>query len=316
MRLASVDQLKGLAIMAVVVYHLDDWRLQLDRKAVLIAAGWCVFAFLFAAGVLHRLKAVEMPLGEFTRTRARRLLIPFVLIGVVMCSLRQVLEQISGGDLRLRYPPSLGGKIIGHLTLQEPMVAYPLYFFVLLFVVSVLFKLVQGKENKITRLNLMAAASLAGVVVCWFLTRKDHCTGFGLEMILMGLFQYTAGYMMAKEPAGKEAQAVWWLAAAIGLAGIFLHVPAFILAMVPMLLFTALSGMKSRLAWLSFIGQRSGTIFAYHIPFITGGLIVIFYRLGLPVGLNLTATFLFTLMLCTGLHWGLHRWSGFKWFRV
>jgi peptidoglycan/LPS O-acetylase OafA/YrhL len=319
MRLAPIDQLKGLAIMAVVCYHLDDWRLDIDHKPFLLVIGWCVYAFLFAAGVLHRLKLDAMAPGEFIRQRTVRLLVPFVLIGSLMCTLRQLMEVTMQTELRLRYPPTLLGKIAGHMVLQQPMVAYPLYFFLLLLVISILFKLVKPGLGKGWNLTVCSGAALVATIICWVVTRQAHCTGFGFEMIFMGFFQYAVGYVLASGLTGPEARATWGLITGIGVVGLILGVPEFSLAVVPPLLFVVLSrGSKQgwRLKWLEFLGQRSGTIFAYHIPFVTGLLIVLFYKWGLPVYLNFALTFIATLVICSVLHEVLHRWKVFKWLRV
>jgi len=319
MRLATIDQLKGLAIMAVVCYHLDDWRLHIDHRPLLLIVGWCVFAFLFAAGLLHRLKLDAMPTGEFLRQRARRLLVPFALIGSLMCVIRQLMEATMGAELRLRYPPTLAGKIAGHFMLQDPMVAYPLYFFVLLLVVSVLFKLLKPGNGRGVNLTVCAGLSLGATVLSWAVTGRAHCTGFGLEMVLMGLFQYSAGYVLAESLTGAASRPMWYLTVGIGALGLVLRVPEFSLAAVPSLMFLVLThGHKQswRLPLLEYLGQRSGTIFAYHIPFVTGLLIVLFFKLGLPVYLNFTFTFIATLIVCSALHEVLYRWKVFKWFRV
>ncbi len=319
MRLATIDQLKGLAIIGVVCYHLNDWRLAIDTGWLMMFIGWCVFAFLFAAGVLHGLKFTAKPTGEFIRQRTQRLLIPFLLIGTLMCTLRQVMEATGAIELRLRYPSTLGGKLLGHVLLETPMVAYPLYFFILLLVVSVLFKLLQASGLKEKQLPWLAVATLVLTVLAWRATDLLPVTGFGVQMVLLGLFQYACGHLMSRGSTPQECPVVWVLVGVLLLLSAVTQVPNFVLVAMPPLLFYVL-GRAAQHGWklqpLVFLGERSGTIFAYHVPFITGSLLVIFHKLGVPDALNLLLTLISTLAICSGIHYVLHRWTVFKWFRV
>jgi fucose 4-O-acetylase-like acetyltransferase len=319
MRLATIDQLKGLAIIGVVCYHLNDWRLTIDTGWLMMLFGWCVFAFLFAAGVLHGLKFTTKPAGEFIRQRTQRLLIPFLLIGALMCGLRQVMEATGTIELRLRYPATLGGKLLGHVLLETPMVAYPLYFFILLLVVSVLFKLLEAGGIKETHLPWVAVGTLVLSVLAWRATDVLPVTSFGLQMVLLGLFQYTCGHLMSRDSAPRACPVVWVLVGVLLLLSVVTRVPQFVLVAMPPLLFYAL-GCAGRNGWqlkpLVYLGERSGTIFAYHVPFITGSLLVIFHKLQVPDALNLLLTLVGTLAICSVIHYVLHRWAIFKWFRV
>ncbi len=320
MRIASIDQLKGLAIIGVVCYHLNDWRLGIDIGWMLMLIGWCVFAFLFAAGVLHGLKLEKKPATEFICQRARRLLVPFVLIGVIMCTLRQLLEA-SGSidDLRTLYPPTLTGKIIGHLRLESPMVAYPLYFFVLLMVVSMIFKLLQAVGLSRSRLPWLAGGALGISFLGWQQSHLLPVTGFGWQMIVMGIYQYTCGHLLSHGSAPGKCPIVWIFTGILLLLSAVLQVPPFAEAAMPTLLFAGLERAEQhgwKLQPLTYLGERSATIYAYHAPFIVTGFVVVLHKLGVPAYLNLLLSLTGTLTVSSALHYVLHKWAVFKWFRV
>ena len=87
----------------------------------------------------------------------------------------------------------------------------------------------------------------------------------------------------------------------------------------PLALFLALSRVAAAIPGLGvfrLLGETSGSIYAFHTPFILQPLLIILFKLKVPQALNVTLSVLITLAACVVIHKILHRYAWLKWFRI
>lgn len=323
-RNAAVDDLKGIAILGVVLHHLGNRRLgpqfATDLQTVVLWFSWSVSAFIFLAGWLRAKSIREYPVVELIRRRARRLLVPYLVVGILYAALAQIIQRGGLADRNPSAPPDFAGKLFTVLR-GDPAYGEQLYFFPLLFVIEAIFIVVHAAMRGRSGALLTLAASAGTLSSLLLITHtKLPTTGLSKMMVLAGLFQYALGYLigMANTNAWARRVAASTSVVLILAAGAAwrwdLAVP-----FVPIALFFVLNSFRlNNPAWSPFrlLGAASATIFLFHTPFVLQSLIVLFSRARAPAVVNVTASAILTLLICLGLHWILNRFSFLKALRV
>ena len=329
-RQSAVDVLKGLAIVGVVLHHVKNRRFDADVQehllGVIHVVAWAVYAFMFGSGYLHALSRRAEAAGGFIGRRAQRLLVPYLWLGVLYAVVFQVIQNLGLVDYDpTRIEPNLLGKVKSLLLCdQEHVIGEQLYFFVLLFGISSAFVLLLAISTStwfVAWLVGVLAVVLAGLMMVNPLPLAT--TGLSVEMLVGALLQYALGFLLGRtrDALGRwHRVAVGGVVVAAALAAI--NGPAgYSVAMlwVPLTLFLILNRLVAGSPWFgpwAALGQASGSIFAFHTPFILQPLLIILFKLKVPQYANVAISVLVTLVLCVAIHKVLNRYSWLRWFRI
>ncbi|HEY0946786.1 MAG TPA: acyltransferase [Opitutaceae bacterium] len=303
MRDNAITAIKALAIIGVVLVHSANRRFEDSSReilfAIMVGFRWCVLAFFAASGWLHaRSEAKEAKPGGFVVGRTRRLLVPYFALVMLYSAAWEVVEALAVCDLRVSRPESFRGKIAVALWPMGPEIAGQLYFLPLLFGISTVLH------------AALRAAGVRGVVVLAMLAFATgvaffpHTAGTGMNpgVFVWGVFSYAAGYLLFLYRNPRQRTRGLLVCAALLLIWIG---PAALLKLVPIALVTFAGALRLEV-WtpLHRIGDASGTIFAYHSPFLQGTLLItasLLPGVTLQVVGALTATAV-TILVCCGLH--------------
>ncbi|OAM91475.1 acyltransferase [Termitidicoccus mucosus] len=278
----SVLIAKGIAIIGVVAHHIANRRFPEPERGEIamlgLILGQPITMFFCASGYLHALSRARKPdasFWPFITARARRLLIPFVIIALVYSV---VYTQLVGTGLlsdALGTSQPWWKKWFATLTCSPGGVGEQLYFLPLLFLVTVSAAgFLAVSRNRVEWVFPLACVLIATAfltpgfyellpgrpILPWH--RLAECVGI-----------YLLGYTMAARPGwvawlGGTAAALAAGAWAAGRMDAF-HCVFWIV------LFSAALISKVRFRPLEIIGQASGTIYIYHTPFILQPLLVI-----------------------------------------
>jgi hypothetical protein len=274
MRDRTILALKGLAIIGVVYHHLSNRRTAPEivgwEAIITCAFDWCVLAFICISGYLQALSdsKKQRTFPDFSRTRFLRLLVPFFLLLVFYSCIWQALQAAHIPNIAVKIPPDFLGKLKSGLWPNHSQVAEQLYFFPLLFGISIVLVIVQ----RILRLpGIWAAAVIAGA---WGLASfPEDFTGFHKGVFIWGIFFYAAGYLLFHYRDRKTAIRVALLVATAvliggsGFDGFIRCIPLWLLAE------GATIGID-RVPLLVKLGDASGTIYVYHTPFLVRFLVI------------------------------------------
>ena len=159
-------------------------------------------------------------------------------------------------------PETFTGKLADVLWPIDSTVAQQLYFFPLLFAISIVFVLVQMRFG----LNgIWVTAWLTAVVALAFFSTSF--TGFKWGVFLWGLCFYAVGYLICHYRENRSAIRIALIAFTLVL--IFFSGIYGIIRSVPMWLLTEGPGFRfDRIPLMAWLGDASGTIYIYHTPFI------------------------------------------------
>lgn len=329
-RQSAVDVLKGVAIIGVVLHHVKNRRfdaaVQEQLLGVIQVMAWAVYAFLFASGYLHALSRRQEGAGEFIWRRAVRLLVPYLWLGALYAVAFQVIQNLGLVDYDpTRIEPTLVGKLKSLVLCdQDHVIGEQLYFFVLLFGISSSFVLLLQISGSVWFVAWLVGALSVGMIAMMAIQPLPLATtGLSLEMLLGALLQYALGFLLGKT---REARTRWnWAAVAgLGVGGVVAVFSrgagySWVMLFVPLALYLALDrvGTGARgFAPLSALGQMSGSIFAFHTPFILQPLLIILFKLQVPQLVNVGVSVCVTLALCVVIHKVLHRFAWLKWLRI
>lgn len=310
----SIVAIKALAIIGVVLVHSANRRLDADSReilfAIMIGFRWCVLAFFAASGWLHALSEskAEKPVIGFIASRTRRLLLPFLVFVLLYSAAWEAVEALALFDLRDSRPESFHGKVTTALWPMGSEIAGQLYFLPFLFVVSTMIHVA---------LRAAGGRAIVALAILSFLTAVaffPHTPGTGMHLgvLVWGIFSYAAGYLLFLHRDGRQRICVLLVCAAILL---FWIGPAGLLKLVPLVLVAGAGALHLKV-WrpLTFVGDASATIFAYHSPFLQGPLLIAASMLpgvALQVFGALTATAV-TIAVCCGLYHGLRN-TALRW---
>jgi hypothetical protein len=264
----TILAIKGLAIIGVVFHHIANRRL--DHQAagwlqvLIVLFNWCVLAFFCISGYLQALSDSKRtrPVWEFTQVRFNRLVVPYILLIILYASIWQIIQAFHIPNIAVKIPNDFFGKMRDSLWPVDNQVAQQLYFFPLLFVVSLILVIIQSRIG----LFGMWAASLItfGVGLKFF---PASFTGFSLGVFLWAICFYASGYLLFHYRTQKASIRVILFAFTLllvifsGYLGIIRCLPLWLIA----------EGAFLRLdhtPLLGRLGEASGTIYIYHTPFI------------------------------------------------
>jgi acyltransferase len=274
MRDRTILGLKGLAIIGVVLHHISNRRLDPTTVEYISLTvqffQWCVLGFLLVSGYLQAMSDSRKPktLLEFLKARVNRLLVPFVVLTFFYSVLWQLLQATHIPNIGLRVPHDFLGKLETTLWPVSSQVAQQIYFFPLLFGISVVMVLCQK------------TLGLWGVAIAMFISAgfglafySDVYTGFSWGVFIWGVSFYGAGYLMFHYRSEKLALRL----ALFGITFVFVmcNTDNGIIRVIPLWLLGEGSTFRlDRMPLLDRIGDASGTIYIYHSPFVILPLVI------------------------------------------
>ena len=310
----TILAVKGLAIIGVVLHHIANRRLSVEagdwmRDTIFLFA-WCVLGFFCVSGYLQALSdsRKHRSLVEFTRVRFTRLIVPFLVLALFYSCVWQILQSLHLSNIGAKVPPTFLGKLEDVLWPIDSYVAQQLYFFPLLFGVSVLLVVVHLGLG----LNGMwVVAWISGVIGLAYFPRSF--TGFSCGVFLWSTCYYAGGYLLFHYRANKQAIRVVLIAFTV--VAILFSGACGIIRCVPLWLFTEGPTIGlDRVPLLGRLGDASGTIYIYHTPFLIMPLAIAASYLPGPVsqfaGLLLAASI--AIAICCAIFEGLQKtWARF-----
>jgi acyltransferase len=264
----TILALKGIAIIGVVLHHVGNRRLEADAgyqtQAFVYLFDWCVLAFFCVSGYLQALtdSKKHRSLVEFTRVRFQRLMVPYFLLFLVYACLWQVVQAFHLPGIGGRAAPGFLDKLKDAFWPVDSQVAQQLYFFPLLFAISLLLALLKAAFGL---RGIWGAGWLSAVVGLAYFPR--YLTGFSWDTFLAGICVYAAGYLMFHYR--QQPNAIRIVLLAFTLVAVFFYPQNGIIRCIPLWLLSEGANLKlDRVPLLCGLGEASGTIYVYHTPFI------------------------------------------------
>jgi hypothetical protein len=264
----TIQAVRGLAIIGVVLHHVVDRRLNAEAAGwavvLIYLFDWCVLAFFCVSGYLQALSDSKKhrSVAEFTRVRSLRLIVPYLLLILFYSCIWQVIQAFHIPGVGVHVPRDFLGKLENALWPVDCTVAQQIYFIPLLFAVSVLLALVQaGFGLK----GMWVAAWLSAVVgLAYF---PVHLTGFSWDVFLGGTFFYAAGYLLFHYRTNRAAIRIVLLA--VTAVMIIFNPENGLIRCLPLWLLSEGHFIRlDQVPLLGPLGDASGTIYIYHTPFI------------------------------------------------
>lgn len=298
MKSSAIFTIKALAIIGVVFHHIGNRRFDqntLEYIGILPTLfSWSVFAFIGISGWLHAVSEEKQPrrLWYFINQRIVRLMVPYVALVVLYALVWQGIQAMQLSNVAVRQDASFLGKIYHSIPLIDyDPVAEQLYFLPLLFTISVSVHVFM-KFHSLLGPAVIGFISLGLGII---LTPLSGNTGFSLGMLLFGIFCYACGVLL------YYWRSVRWkylfvaiisiaLVLSLGAGGLPKAFPVIIMALIPFL-------DRVHIPVLEWIGEASGTIYAYHTPFILQPLILV--TAALPSKLHFAGVILSALLAVT-----------------
>jgi acyltransferase len=271
---------KGIAIIGVVAHHLANRRFTEPMRGEIVwfsgVTDWVVPAFILVSGYLHGLshmrKCTEM--NAFVISRARRLMLPFVIVGIIYGILYSVLTNT--GILRDPNGPDMfwWQRCWACLTSQPGGVGEQLYFFPFLFVISCMGVIL------LTAIRYKKKGVFASAAVMFALALLLVCTNSGgysfiwpLERLAYGIGLYLLGFGLSTQ---KQEIRYWsWVAGGAVLLLLLLGKPSLVQLVFPVLLLSVLLAVDAGWTPLERVGEAAGTIFLYHTPFVLQPMLIL-----------------------------------------
>jgi hypothetical protein len=264
----TILAIKGLAIIGVVFHHIANRRLTVEAgdwmKETIFLFDWCVLAFFCVSGYLQAMSDAKKHRSfvEFTRVRFARLVVPWVLLALLYTCLWQVVQALHIPNIGVHVPPSFVGKLEDVFWPLDSTVAQQLYFFPILFAVSIVLVVVQlglGVNG------MWAAAWTSGVVgLAYF---PHFFTGFSWGVFVWAICFYAGGYLLFHYRAKRPDVRVVLIA--VTAVVIFFSGAYGIIRCIPFWLLVEGATIRlDRAPLLGRLGDASGTIYIYHTPFI------------------------------------------------
>jgi acyltransferase len=273
--------------VGVVFHHAQNRRLDPHASAwvgsLIQSFSSCVLLFLAISGWLHALSQARTPksFAAFAGSRVRRLLVPFVLIVCAYAAIWRLIQRAGVMPLNGHLPESFLGMLAASLwPVADRAVAEQLYFLPLLFLLSLAAQALLCSAGRWAVAVACAGALIAGTLVF----PHASTTGFNPSVAVWGGFAYGAGFLLFEQ---RERRSLPWLGLGFGIAlGAVLGWDGVARAVPVVLLCAAHALPWPRLAWADRVGEASGTIFAYHTPFLLQPLMIAVAKLpGWPMQL-------------------------------
>lgn len=272
----AIHALKGIAIIGVVFHHVQNRRFCDEMNANIailpIAFTWCVLLFFAISGWLHGLteERRSKTIGAFLLNRAKRLLVPFFALVLLYASIWQVIQIVGISDIGARLARSFGTKVAQSLPgCDYNPVAEQLYFLPLLFVVASAIHVSFRIFGAGGVWCCAAVVLFAGMI----LLPGAGNTGPSSGVILFGCFCYASGFLMYLYRFFRYRI---FVVLSVALLVFFVMGVEGLSKVVPLLMIECMHQMRiSRITSLCMIGEASGTIYAYHAPFILAPLVIL-----------------------------------------
>ena len=270
----TILAVKGLAIIGVVYHHLGTRRLDPEvlewANVIVHQVRWCVLAFIMISGYLQAMSDAKKvrTFFVFTKTRVFRLLVPFFLLVFFYSCIWQFLQALHIPNIAVKIPPAFLDKLRTALWPVDSQVAEQLYFFPLLFGISITLVIVQKLAGIYGMWIAAVIAGAAGLIYY-----PTELTSFTFGVFTWGLSFYAAGYLLYHYRDRTTAIRVALLLvtalviACEGWQGFIRSVPLWLLA-------EGTTLRIDRVPFLVALGEASGTIYIYHTPFLVRFLII------------------------------------------
>jgi peptidoglycan/LPS O-acetylase OafA/YrhL len=299
-RLSSIDWLRSLAIIGVLILH-SGFDNRFDDSTLLIWKcashwfDWSVLAFFFASGVLHNLNT-SLPVLFLKRFRS--LLIPFIFYHFLYTLFFFLLRKYTVFASRPG-PESL----LSDLASIWPSTAFQLYFLPVLFTIILTSTLISNLARSYTNcsFSLCIIASLTFYTLFGF-PISSH--GSGIQNWPLYFSMFLIGILCRKL---RHSRRINWRSASLF---IFASIGILILTkggawtlFVPPLLW---HGAEFKSNWYpkklaGIVGQNSGSIYLWHTPLLLPAVTIAFSTLGFSSLTNWISSVSFTLVFCLAL---------------
>ena len=188
MRIALIDELKGICMLMVVMVHARgyfnvEWPV-VDWMAILVN-----YLFFFLSGLFFK---EQQPFGVFVKSKTKRLLLPFLFwYYTVSVGLANVGYYVFGHELQTVHGlPSLWAWIW-----PEVYPNIPIWFLWTLFIVSVVYKLLSICLNN--NLKLFSVAFLLGLGM-YYLDDNGVNLPANIDKMLLSLPAFSLGHIANK----------------------------------------------------------------------------------------------------------------------
>lgn len=281
MRSNAISFIKGVAIVGVVFHHISNRRLDASVTDSLASLqsffSWAVLMFVAVAGWLHAVTEEKKKVGflDFSKSRFFRLIVPYVFLVFFYSLIWQFLQVFGLSGVGVRLSDSLWGKIHCSINLvcYEP-VAEQLYFLPVLFVISITARLFSLLFGPVRGAILLMALSLS---LGLGLTPDSKNTGLNIGFFLFGLYCYSSGFLLYAWR--KDWRCVPYVILSV-LAVLSLSESESVSKVVPVLVIMSIFWLeKLGVSGLTLVGEASGTIYAYHTPFVLQPMVIAVSRM-------------------------------------
>jgi hypothetical protein len=266
-RRVDVDCLKGIAIVGVVLVHLEyPTRLSSESMAIVHGCqdifGWCVMAFFFCSGLLtRRIPQTAKEFGLWIGRRVKRLLLPCLVFSIAYKVALIALSQTNLFHWSYAFPANLRGWVAWLLVPASPQ----FYFLPFLFGISSICCLLLALVRQAWL--LWGAATALFLLLGFWSPSQPH--GSAPILLIAYAYCYIMGLLteMVALPAGL------WLATNLTLsiaAAVFWQNPFFLYPLAPLILLRVIqkAGATTRTTGLPFLGQSSAAIYVWHAPLL------------------------------------------------
>jgi len=282
-RVVGIDCLKGIAIIGVVLAHLEyPTRLSLDCMGYVHVfqnlLGWCVMAFFFCSGLLA--KAPPQSVNEFTTwcvKRARRLLLPCLAFSLVYKTTLLLIGQTHFFQWHSPVPMGIGGWLSFLLIPEGPQ----FYFLPFLFVISLLCFFVMALIRSVW--CLWGIVTAFHVFSGFWFSFPTHPYGPDSALLIAYTYAYIVGLLTTTAIGQKD------LSVAVIMINLFLGVTAailwrtdfFLFPIVPLILLRFFTTTRKliMISRLHKLGEYSAAIYVWHAPLFLPFCSIVLHRL-------------------------------------
>ena len=296
-RIPAIDFTKGFAIVGVLFVHMAftsrfDAPTLASIETLRQIFGWCVLAFFFASGFLHRGKnpAIER-WTDFAKKRARRLLVPCLAF-----SWAYKLALLAVASAGMLAAPPFRSPVTPIALLREAFTpaAPQFYFLVHLFIVAVAVHSLL--RSRILEREIAPWLLAAILVQSYWLLPLDKPHGEELSHLPLYATAYLIG-MLSAHPADRSHRARmerWAGAILLGASCVSIAVfrPQVLHVAIPVLLLQVAMRLPARIqSPCTFLGRHAGAIYAWHTPIVMPVLSVLLTKIpltGWPLILAMT----------------------------
>jgi|GEM_PF-6666135 len=276
----TIDSIKGLAILGVVLAHMQfksrfcqetlDYLLFFHKIFI-----WCVLAFFFASGFFQKKIGTSLGLRDYLLLKGKRLLVPavsFSLLYKCLILLLMVFREINS----VLAVPSTPLEMVKFLFFPAPPQFYFLYylFFILLghFALQIWF-------SDLTIFLISVVGYLVGVHA---LGTPNYLFGDFTSNIPSYFVQVSLGFVIASDESifRKKLYLVSFVLVLCIQCFSYAQV-AYLIMIVPVFLYYSLSKLKMSkyLKTFNFLGKHSSSIFVWHTPIVSPILNIILSKL-------------------------------------